>query len=173
MRSAPPGGAGTVAWARAVTLAVGLVPRPSHATAQEVVSGVVVVSSSSSLSHNGLVLVATGQVRPHISAATAGLFDGFSSAAKPSDVSRVRCVPMLCPAPRARVCARPHRPRAPVLYFHPFCCAGCARGDQIEFALTRETLPTGRTEIPFEFKLEPLPGKVAVPPLLPAPSSCG
>ena len=38
-----------------------------------------------------------------------------------------------------------------------------SRGPQIDVLLTRDVIPTGKTEIPFEFTLEPLPGKVPNP----------
>ena len=55
---------------------------------QEAVSGVLVITTPSALPHNGIMMTSIGQVRPHISAATASLFDGFSAAAKPSDISK-------------------------------------------------------------------------------------
>lgn len=58
---------------------------------QEMVSGVLVISTSSPLSHNGVACVATGQVRPHVTASSSGIFDGFSSSARTTDVARVRC----------------------------------------------------------------------------------
>jgi hypothetical protein len=62
---------------------------------QERVTGVLAISTSSSISHQGIVLVATGNLKPHFSASSGGLFEAFSSTIKPIEFARVRAS-LLC-----------------------------------------------------------------------------
>jgi len=84
----------------------------------DVVSGVVVVQSKGSLTHNGITLVMEGNVTLQLSAKSVGLFEAFYNSLKPILLVQLSVE-----------IARPGK------------------------------LPDGSTELPFEFKLEPLAGQ--------------
>jgi hypothetical protein len=60
---------------------------PLLVDAQEMVSGVVIVKSTSGpVSHSGLKLTAFGVVRPQLDPRTVGIFEAFYSSIKPIDI---------------------------------------------------------------------------------------